>query len=1200
MQIVNKSGLESKQKQFALKSGLLPMLLLILGLGIPSRLQAQQYLATLTGSVTDTSGARVPNAEVVATEASTHFVTKATSNADGNYTIPFLAPGTYTLTITAPGFATEAKNGIVLAASVNAQVDIALKVGNVTEKVEVTADSEMLDTGTASLGTVLSGKEVGDLPNIGRNPFVLATLAPGVYTSNFMQAKASGFSQPFSGLAVQIVVNGSGGHQRLTLDGILDDPGERYSGSDYTGFVPSPEAVQEVNTQGALYDSQYGHGNGSVINTVLRTGTNAFHGSAYFVFQNTYLNANTFERVPTQNLPASNPARTPRVNNQWTQPGAVLDGPVRIPHVYNGTDKTFFMVAYERIQSHQPIGYQALVPTDAERTGNFSALCKSYDVNGVCIAGAGIQIYDPTTVDVNGNRTPFAGNIIPTGRINAAGAALVKYYPEPNGTVLNGSGAVTANYISSHTSFPQVYYSFVTRVDHSFSDKNKMNATFYKAVLNQSYPNEGFPTAIGPSGFGYTVYRNNMGGSLEDTMVLSPTLVLNARIGGIYHPFGLIYPGSTFNLASLNISSTGLPISSFPGTSMTDNYGGFAAGAGGQNSETTLTTASVLLSKSLQKHSLRIGVEGNLMRYNVTNPQSGFGSFSFNRQFTQQNVNGVGTAHTVGGDANSGDPAAALLLGYPSGGSYGNNIASALEQLYYAAFVQDDWRVGKSLTINVGLRWDNEQPWTDRYNRMVSNFCQTCASPLQSSVPSLSLKGGLQFVTSSNRYPWRQEFDHFQPRVGLEYQINPMTVFRVGTGLIYLDTIEQPSVNGFSASTSYVAGTGVGGTTPQNILSNPFPQGIVAPTGNSLGLGTLLGQSVSFIDPNHVEPYVWQYSTNVETILPGNITMQLGFVGQLARRLEVNKNIDGVPAQYFNQGTAGNTFLTTQVPSPFAGLLPGSSLNSATVSRSALLTPFPEFTGVSENDISDGRTSYSSMQDKLTKRLSHGVTLLASFTWAKIMDKTAYENAGEDPVGKLIRFEDNEPNLLFNMAATYQLPKFASQPRFVREAVGGWSVNGVVRNNNGTLLGTPGGVIVLSHANVGNYSRTAGFNTCYENSSGVLQVTGVQVPANVPACASTSSIPAYEQNPTNALNTAPPYVSGVRGQIHALYDASLFKKFNISESASFEIRGEFFNIFNVVNYPSPSTSIGTSSYGSTSLTQANDPRIGQLTARFNF
>jgi hypothetical protein len=1174
------------------------LLMLTLLCALPAH--AQQYLATLSGQVSDNSDARIAKAIVTATESVTKFVTRATTNDSGGYSIPFLAPGTYTIKVEYTGFRTETRTGILVTAGASVQTDFALQVGATTDNVVVNSDAAAaLDTASANLGTTLGAKEVTDLPNVGRNPFVLSTLSAGVTTGAYMQSKSSGFTNPFSGTAVQILANGSAGHNRLTLDGIPDDPAERLSGAGYTGFVPSPEAVQEVKTQTAIFDAQFGHGNGTVLNTVLRSGSNKYHGSAYYVFRNTYLNANLYERVPNQNGAINPAAPSHRVNDQWSQPGFVLDGPISIPHLYNGHDKTFFMVAYERIQLHQPVTYNGLLPTAAQRSGDFSALCSSF-VAGVCAAGAGQQIYDPAgAIASNGDRTPFLNNIIPANRITAAGAALLKLYPLPNST-----GNVNVNYISSDTSSPNRYFSFVTRIDHSLSQNNKFNATFFKAILNQIQPREGYPTVIAPAGIGYTVYRNNMGGSFDFVSGLKNGYNLDARIGVIYHPFGLIYPGASgFDLSSIGITGTNLPYQSFPGTSFSDNYGGLAAGAGGQISEFTLGSSSFLVSRIIGKHALRLGFEGNLSRYNVQNPNSGLGVFFFNRQFTQKNSSGTGTStNNTGGDVNSGNPIAALALGYPSSGTYGNQVAYALQQTYQAYFLQDDWRITSKLTLNAGIRWDYESPFTDRFNRLNSSFCTSCPSPLQASVPGLTLLGGLQFVSGSNRFPYSRDLNNVQPRIGLAYQTGLRTVVRGGFGIIYFNTLESPIGQGFSSSTSYVATTD--NTRPANNLSNPFPAGVNLPTGSTLGLSTQLGQAVAFSDPNHVNPRMLQYSVSTQTQLPANVILTIAYVGNKVSQLEVSKSINGIPRQYFNQGAAGAAYLTTSVNNPFAGQLPGSSLNAAKVNQSALLTPFPQFTNVSDNFISKGEALYNSLQVSGTKRLSHGLTVIGNFTWSKIMDKNTYLNGGQDSIDNLYRYQDPNPNLVANIVAIYQFTALSKQPAYIRLPFGGWQMNSILRAQNASLVSTPGGSITrisTPHSTIGQpYTRF--FNTCYADSTGknVATVLNTDGSIKTPGCDAQSPNPAFQQNVAFTLNTVGPYNNDIRQRVHPLMDLSIFKKFTIKERASFEIRAEFFNVLNTANFGGPGTTPGSATYGLVTLNQANDPRLTQLTARINF
>jgi len=1217
--------------QLRLRNKLIVSVALVLAVfTLSAPLQAQEYLGTLAGNVKDASGATVPKAVVSATDVVTQFVTTTVTDEGGNYSIPFLTPDEYSVSITAKGFRRETRTGIVLTAGGSILTEFALNIGSETQTVEVTADAQLLDTASANLATTFSTTEVTDIPNIGRNPFVLSTLAANVYSGNYMQGKASGFTNPFSGTAVQISADGSSGHNRITLDGIPDDPAERLSGASYTGFVPSPEAVQEVKIQTALYDAQYGHGNGVVTNTVLRSGSNKYHGSAYFVFRDTAMDANTYERVPTQITAPAGKAITPRVNDTWTQPGFVVDGPLSIPHVYNGHDRTFFMVAYERIQLHQPLPYSSLVPTIAgvnpvtgvadngEVGGDFSALCTAFNASGVCLPGDGQQIYDPTSVTTPGaNRTPFPYNIIPTTRLNPAGVALLSYFPAPNSNLSN-----TVNYISTNTTEPNKYYSVVTRVDHSFSDRHKINATFFKDILNQLEPNEGFAKNIGPStsstgGDGYTVYRNNEGGSVDDVVAISPTLVVDSRFGVIYHPFGLVYPGNVFNLASIGINGTNLPYQSFPNTTASDSYAGLAGGSDGQISEDTLGSASVLVAKTLRKHSLRVGFEGNMSRYNVQNPQSGLGNFAFNRQFTQQNSSGLSgtncptTNCTVGGDVNSGNAIAAMLLGVPSSGTYGNQVAYALQQIYYAFYAQDDWRVSDKLTVNMGLRWDYESPLTERYNRLNAGFCATCANPLQSSVVGLKLNGGLTFVNtpgSPSRYSAPQKYTNFQPRFGVAYQLNPMMVLRGGVGLIYFNTLESPLAQGFSNSTAYSATAN--NVFPTNFISNPYPSGVQAPTGSSLGLATQLGQSVSYPDPNHVQPRMLQWSASLQFQLPAKMAMEIAYSGNKVSDLEINNQLDDLPASFMGTSsspltTAQNAALNANVTNPMAGLFPQTaSLNGATIKQYFLDVPFPEFTGVTDDYISSGSALYNSLAVSVNKQLGHSFEVQGNFTWAKIMDQNVYLNP---QASTPFRYQDPTPNLRGNLFGTYHFTQFNKLPEYARLPLGGWSLQGALRAYDGPLVPAPGGGQGSQYGQSNTYTQIGSirssnptysnfFNTCYQTVSSAGVAANVVGPT---ACASSASTPAFLQNPLFTLATQGPYLN-IRELVHPLLDLSLFKQFKIHESLNFELRGEFFNILNTPNFGAPGTTPGTSSYGVVTLTQVNDPRLTQITARINF
>jgi len=1150
---------------------------------------AQKYLGSLTGQLSDTTGAKIAGATVTATAVTTHFSTKAVSNSTGGYSIPFITPDTYNITVKAPGFKTGTSNGIVLTAGGDVRTDFTLSVGSSSQTVTVTAGSELVNPASANIGETFTEQQVHDLPNEGQVPDMVASLAAGAYDSAYIGGHVSSTLVPWGGGPSATSGNGVNGYTRPTIDGVPDDALERIGtsqGGPYTAFTAPLASVQEVKVQTALYDAEYGHGSGTVINSILRSGTDHYHGTAYYIFRNTYLDANAYERVPNQHGAINPSSPTARSNATWNQPGFELGGPVPIPHLRH---KTFFMVAYERIQLRGTTGYSGgagiaeFVPTAAEDSGDFSALCPGgFNANGVCNPGGGVQIYDPLTLDANNNRTPFPNDKIPANRFSPTGIALLKSYPAPNANL-----SPIINYVSNDVSIPEKYYSIITRVDHSINENNKWSAVFDNQILNQQIPNLGYPTPIGPSGEDADVYRNNHGGSFDYVSVLPRDWVVDARIGVNYHPFGVVYKGAPYNISSLGIGGNGLTYPTFPGLSFSDNYTGLQAGSGSQVSEDTYGTSAAIVSKIIGTHDLRFGFEGELHLYNAQNPFSGLTTFTYNREFTQQNSVNV----RVGADASSGNPIASLLLGYPSSGGYQIYPAFAIRQPYQAYFIQDNWRAAKKLTFNMGLRWEYEAPYTERHNRLNTGFCTTCTNPLQGSVSGLNLLGGLEFASPSNRAYYKPQYNEFQPRFGVSYELNPRTVLHSGAGLIFINSIEGPNGQGFTALTDYTATTD--STHPFTSLANPFPGGVNQPSGSSLGLSTQVGQNITFIAP-HINPSILQWTVSTQTQLPANMVLQLAYAGNKTWNWGVNNNINALPAQYYNQGPAGITYLQTKVPNPMAGQIPANgNLNGATIQRQFLLDPFPEFGAVTELDIPSGEALYNALQVTLNKRMGHRLSVLGTFTWQKMMESFQYLNATDRSPE---RFEDGNPTLMGNLAVIYELPSFSSSPRYERAILGGWQLNGILRAYNGALFGNPGNVTELADPRIANPTDQRMFNTCYENQAGVKVMTT----SSAPGCDSPSSIPAFRQNYAFTLNTVGPRMESVRTIVHPLADASLFKTFQIHGSDSLEVRAEFFNVLNTPNFGGPGTTPGATNYGVVTLGQSNDPRIAQLTARFNF
>jgi hypothetical protein len=835
------------------------------------------------------------------------------------------------------------------------------------------------------------------------------------------------------------------------------------------------------------------------------------------------------------------------------------------------------MVSWELIRNSNPTPVTYSVPTAAERTGNFTGLVQSN--------GQPILIYDPLTTTLTGGqylRQPFPGNIVPTSRINAVGQAFMNYYPLPD---VPGNAQGFNNYVDSPNSQADKYHSLAIRMDHQINAKNKITGTFVDNARHQFYPTAGFPEVASP---GYIHYRNNQGGSLDWTDTLSPSTVLDVKYGLIYHPFQLQYYGDNFNLTQAGFSSAFanlVPHETFPGTSMSSGYSNLQ-NAASQWSTTVDHSLSGTINKIVGRHSIKFGAELFVMRANNITPISNVNAFAFSPGFTQQNASSSSAA--------AGNTLASMLLGYPSSGGYSVNIASAFQQIYYGAFIQDDWRVTDKLTVNLGLRWDYEGPLSERYNRQNRGFDFVDPNPLQSQVTGLTLPGGLLFTDSGNRLPFIRDLNNWGPRLGVSYHMFKNTVLRGGIGIVYEPTFQSGSANGFSNTTAFVASND-GNLTPSNQLVNPFPTGLIQPVGRTLGLSTLVGQGFTFADPNRTIPKVAQYSLSLQQQLPQQILLEVAFAGNYASELPVSKGINVVPRSYYvlpggPPPPVANATLVGSVANPMAGLLPGSSLNSATIPYDDLLVPYPEFGGITEQYRPLGQSVYTSLQVSVSKRLTSGLQGRFSFTWDKIMQETGYLN-NQDDWSNLARAQGSEPNILATLTLTYELPLFAHSKGALHGALGGWETNFIMRYVDGYLISAPGS----SYSTGVDPKLTSGqsynqwFNTCSLNTSGVRQ-----------DCASATQPVAFIQLQPFNLGTLSGVLPGVRSQVPVNVDFSLYKTFAIKERAHLQFRASAYNLGNTPQFGNPNTSFGSAAMGQITISQVNDPRIVELALKLNF
>jgi len=851
----------------------------------------QESRAIVSGTVSDPQGAVVPGAKVEVKNLDTNVVTAVETNASGFYTVPPLNPGQYSITASAVGFKSVLRNKVELRLDDRVGLDFKLELGTSSETVTVTGEAPLVDTQTATAGTLINKELVGTLPTFGRDINYLAQFTAGVYYTN-VAGKASTSERPFDEGENNFSINGGAAStNEVLLDGAPNTSRESGSPTNVT-IVPPPEAVGEMNTLTNLYDASYGRTGGGVISVSLRSGTNDVHGAAWWYVRNPVFNANQYD---------SNLAGLARASYKLNQPGGMLSGPVVIPKVYDGRNKTFFMYTLEIFRDDRPQASSTVQPTDLQKAGDFS---QTY-VSGT--SGPTVAIYDPLTTTSNGSggytRTPFPNNVIPTSLINPIAKKTATYFLEPNlvGNIARGQN----NLIVAPNYDHEPYNGHVFRLDQVLSSKHRFFFNFDRSNRHQTngLGNDlSLFQALGTT-FATNTYKHwriNHLATFNVTSMLSPTLISTARISFNRHQFAIVPYSFDYDPTLLGFPASQIAAAQTRNTfpAITFSGGGYAGLGGSANSNgqtlnfSNTWSAGETLIKTIRQHSLKFGGEGRVMLNNQFNTLP-FGNFAFTSTFTQANA--LVAAST------SGDALASFLLGYPSTVSSTFNNPATEGQRYYDVFVQDDWRVTKKLTLNFGLRWDYESPITDRYNHFVCGFNTSTVSNL-GSASGPPITGGVTFCDNNHRLPYKRDLNNFGPRVGFAYQVSPKLVLRGGWGLTYTPTADVAPSTGYSLTTTPTTSVANAGlvpiTTPGctgnncGMLSNPFTTGINVPYGSSLGLQTNVGSSVSFIDPDRVLAYFHNFSAGFEYELPSRSVLEVSYNGNRGRHISTSLALD--------------------------------------------------------------------------------------------------------------------------------------------------------------------------------------------------------------------------------------------------------------------------------------------------------------------
>jgi hypothetical protein len=1136
---------------------------------------AQEYRGTITGRVLDAQQAAVPGVKIVVTLANTGAKSETTSGSDGSYTIPFLTPGTYKISAEAQGFKRYVRDNFTVGSGERESVDISLEVGQVSESVNVTAETPLLETATASAGQVISGRSVANLPMNGRVALVLAQTSIGVISTADPK-----FSRPFDNAGPSGFSMGGAPAQsnEILIDGSPDT-----TNNLRVAFNPPVDAVDEVRVHTFEADAAYGHTAGGTVNVVLKGGGNQFHGSLYEFNQTSDLAATPF---------FLNRNGTVKPITRFNQYGGTASGPVFIPKVFNGRNKLFWFFSYEGIRDSFPEPTVTTVPTAAERTGDFSAL-----LNARCSAtviGTCYQLYDPRSGVLQSNgrisRTPIAGNKLDPTKLDPIALKVLNLYPQPNQANLasdNGTNNYLSNSVRSDTFDGQM-----GRLDFVFSDRHKM---FVNARHNGRVENRGnlfFDILTGNF-----LSRVNWGSTLDDVYTFNSTTVLNVRLNYTRFIEGNVRPSDGFDFttlgfpASLKAASTKLVLPAFDFNSIQD-----IGDSGGDRTPFDSYQIFADVVKVKGKHSFKLGTDLRLLRESATSYGNSSGAYTLRENWTRGPLDNA-TSAPFGQDI------AGFLLGLPTGGSFAINAFRTNQASYMAYFIHDDWRVRSNLTFNIGLRMEKELPEHERWNRTINGFDTTTPSPIAAAVQAAYAKnynaatfpiapadfkvnGGLLFAGTNGTDYYKTSGPYFSPRFGFAWSpkvLGSKTVLRGGAG-VFLAAIGAPTVlqSGFSASTTFNA-TLDSFLTPTDTLSRPFTNGIQQPTGSSLGLATFLGQGLTIPYVNQLNPYSFRWNFDIQREIARNLVFEIGYTGNHAVHLPISHAINFTPRKYLSTSATRDQatidYLSAIVANPFAGQVPGQGINGTTIARSSLLIPFPQFGGITLANDPRGSSYFHSMAVRVEKRYSHGLNLLTNFTYSKLMERRRFLN-DSDPLPEKRISPDDRP-LRVVVSGSYDLPfgkgkKFDAHNGLFNRLIGGMVINAIYNWQVGAPLNWEGqnalflgGDLQLDPRNIDHAFDTTRFNTVSAQQLG-------------------SNIRTFSSRFGNLR------IDGVNN-----WDLSMIKNTSITERVNFQLRLEMFNALNHPIFDSPQLSPTNAAFGKIT-NQPNLARNIQLGARLVF
>ena len=1117
---------------------------------------SQDARGRISGRVTDSSSGSVPSAAVAVIKDDTGVRFETKTSAEGAFELPLLPPGTYHVEVQANGFKRYTRDAFAVRAGERLTLDVTLEIGQVTETVVVSGQAALIETGTATIGHVVDRRSLIELPLPGGNSFALARLSAGV-------VNLGAPNHPSLGPAVEVLSNFSvngvrPGNTEFTIDGAPSMWGTNAS------YAPPAEMVAEFKVQTATYDASVGRSPGGSVNVALRSGTNQLHGSFYHFHNNQVMTAmDLFQRqllYNSQTGPVTEAKRAqanPR--NILNRFGANISGPVMLPKLYDGRNKTFWI-----------FGWEMLTRPGVERGNNFytvpDAAQRAGDFSGLLRLGAAYQIYDPATATPAAGgriqRLPLAGNIVPASRLDRGAQRLFEFFPSPN-------SPGTADGRNNYQKLPQSYNefrSYTTKVDHNLSSRHRVFGR-YTQTFNLFTSGQLFDTPT----TGNDRYRRMRGAGFDDVYTFSPSLLTNFRYGFSlfqqqFAPLSAGFDPAILGLNASLLSQLDPQGRQFPSLNI-EGYQNIG-GATYSNAKTNFHVWNNDWTKLAGQHTLRFGGEFRLYREHNYNFAFGVPGYNFASAWTRGPLDNSPTAPI-------GQGMASYLLGLPTGGQLNTNASLAEQSTSTGLYLQDDWRIAKKLTLNFGIRWDYDSPITERFNRSVRGFSEGAASPIEAAARAayaaapisqlapadFRVRGGLTFAGANGapRTLWTGDRNNFAPRIGVAYNIAPRTVLRGGYGVYYIPLgSDRQSVNqsGYSIANTLVPSND-NGLTFSASLANPFPTGLIPPPGASAGLLTDVGRGVSYFNAAPQNGFMQRFSLGAQHEVWKGLVADVSFVGNRGRGIAVTRGVNPLPNRYLSttgvRDQATINQLTSLVRNPLAGLAPGTTLSTATIAVQQLLRPYPQFTGVSV-DQQIGRSWYNSLQARLEKRFSAGFQFQMDYTFSKNIEAIGFLNGGDELLERAISDIDRPHRIAFS--GLYELPFGKRGQAPVRLLAGGWQLQAVWQRNSGQALGF-GNALLL--APVTSFPESDPSLGRWFNTSAFERVNANQLDQN--------------------LRTLSSRFTGVRSPFQETWDLSTLKNFTLREPLKLQFRAELLNATNRTNLANPNTAPTNTLFG---------------------